>query len=158
WKDYTPYELRVVGTFVRLGWRARAGEALERFLGDRRPAAWNEWAEVVGHEAREPRFIGDMPHAWVHSDFARSALDLFAYERAADRSMVLAAGVPAGWLAGEGVAVENLRTPYGPLGYSLHANDAEVSLEIDAGPVPPGGLVFPWPYDGEPGAARVNGK
>lgn len=31
WVDYTPYELRVVGTMVRLGWRDRALEALDFF-------------------------------------------------------------------------------------------------------------------------------
>ena len=33
WEDYTPYELRIVGTFVRLGWRERAHELLAFFLG-----------------------------------------------------------------------------------------------------------------------------
>ena len=32
WKDYTPYELRTVGTFVRLGWTERAHELLDFFL------------------------------------------------------------------------------------------------------------------------------
>ena len=81
WDDYTPYELRVVGTFVRLGWRERAHELLEYFFKDQRPAGWNQWAEVVGREPRRPRFIGDMPHAWIASDYIRSVLDMFAYER-----------------------------------------------------------------------------
>ena len=89
--DYTPYELRIVGTFVRLGWRDRAQALLAFFLADRRPPAWNQWAEVVGRDPRQPRFVGDMPHAWVASDFIRAALDLFAYERDADHAIVLAA-------------------------------------------------------------------
>ena len=60
WEEYTPYELRTVGTFVRLGARDRAQEQLAFFLAGRRPAAWNQWAEVVGREARRPRFVGDM--------------------------------------------------------------------------------------------------
>ena len=71
-------------------------ELLDFFMADRRPPAWNQWAEVVGRDPREPRFIGDMPHGWVASDFIRSALDLFAYERDGDHALVLAAGVPAG--------------------------------------------------------------
>ena len=89
-----------MGTFVRLGWRQRAQELLDFFFADRRPPGWNQWAEVVGREPRQPRFVGDMPHGWVASDFIRSALDLFAYEREADNALVLAAGLPcSGWRA-----------------------------------------------------------
>jgi len=152
WTAYTPYELRLVGSFVRLGWRARAWEALAQYLDDRRPRAWNQWAEVVGRALREPRFIGDMPHAWVHSDYARSTLDLFAYERDADRALVLAAGIPAAWFTGAGFAIERLPTPYGPLAYTVTATDRELVLQIGPGAVPPGGLVFPWPFAPSPGA------
>ena len=111
WEDYTPYELRNVGTFVRLGWRERAHELLDFFMAGRRPPAWNQWPEVVGRDPRQPRFVGDMPHGWVASDFIRAALDLFAYERDGDDALVLAAGVPAAWLDGAGIAMRGLRTP-----------------------------------------------
>ena len=159
WDDYTPYELRNVATFVRLGWRARAHELLAFFLEGRRPAGWNQWAEVVGRDARLPRFVGDMPHAWVASDFIRSVLDLFAYERVADRALVLASGVPAAWLRTDGVAVEALRTPYGILSYSLRQQNSRVILELASGArVPPGGFVFVWPFDDPPRATRINGR
>lgn len=159
WKDYTPYEWRTVGTFVRLGWRARATEAIDFFLRDRRPAAWNQWAEVVGRDPREVRFIGDMPHAWVASDFLRAALDLFAYERSEDRAMVLAAGVPAEWLAGDGVAIERLRTPYGALSYSLRRDATELTLVVERTDFSaPGGLVLTWPLAGEPGRTTIDGR
>ena len=159
WDDYTPYELRNVATFVRLGWRDRAGELLEFFLAGRRPAAWNQWAEVVGRDARQARFVGDMPHAWVASDFIRSTLDLFAYERDADRALVLGAGIPAAWLRGRGIAVEGLRTPYGPLSYSLRQQGSRTLLHIASGAgVPPGGFVFIWPDAQPPRSTRVNGR
>jgi len=158
WDDYTPYELRTVGTFVRLSWRQRTQELLDFFFADRRPSGWNQWAEVVGRELRQPRFVGDMPHGWVASDFIRSALDLFAYERAADRALVLAAGLPLQWLQGEGVTIENLRTPYGSLSYTLHSQGRRLVLKIAAGlQPPPGGLVFIWPGERPPGATRLNG-
>jgi len=144
WEDYTPYELRTVGTFIRLGWRERAHELLGFFMAGRRPAAWNQWPEVVGRDSR-PRFIGDLPHGWVASDFIRSALDLFAYEREADSALVLGAGIPRDWVDGEGVSVKNLRTPYGPLSYSLKKTGARVELDVAAGlRVPPGGVVLHW--------------
>jgi hypothetical protein len=159
WDVYTPYELRTIGTFVRLGWRQRAQELLDFFFADRRPLGWNQWAEVVGRELRQSRFVGDMPHGWVASDFIRSALDLFAYEREADSALVLAAGLPQPWLEGRGVAVENLRTPYGRLSYSLQSQGRRLVLKISAGlQPPPGGLVFVWPGEQPAGSTRLNGR
>ena len=122
------------------------------FDRDRRPAGWNQWAEVVARDARAPRFLGDMPHGWVASDQIRSVLDLFAYEDEHDRSLVLAAGIPMAWLDGPGLAVQRLRTPYGQLSWTgrVVANDARKAVEIDVSALrvqPPGGIVLrgPWP-------------
>lgn len=159
WKDYTPYEWRNVAAFVRLGWRDRAWQATEFFFKDRSPQPWNQWAEVVSRTPRTPFFVGDLPHAWVGSDFVRSALDMFAYNRDVDASLVLAAGVPVRWFEGEGIAVKGLRTPQGRLDYRLQRSDRQLRLEVADGlVVPAGGLVLPWPYAGEPGTATVNGE
>ena len=79
-------------------------------------------------------------------------LDLFAYEHEADRSLVLAAGVPMAWLQGEGLAIERLRTPYGALSWRARATDSPggAAVEFDVQPLremPPGGLWLrgPWP-------------
>jgi hypothetical protein len=159
WKDYTPYEWRNVAAFVRLGWRERAWEAVRFFFKDRAPQAWNQWAEVVSRTPRKPFFVGDLPHAWVASDFVRSALDMFAYTREIDDSIVLAAGIPADWLEGEGIAIRDLRTPDGKLGYALRRAGGKLELQVGEGlEVPAGGLVLPWPYASVPGKATVNGK
>jgi len=159
WKDYTPYEWRNVAAFVRLGWRERAWEATEFFFRDRSPQPWNQWAEVVSRTPRKPFFVGDLPHAWVASDFVRSALDMFAYTRDVDQSLVIAAGVPVRWLDGQGIAVKGLRTPQGRLDYRLQRTDRQLVLELSDGLVlPAGGIVLPWPYAGTPGTARVNGE
>ncbi|GAB3318485.1 discoidin domain-containing protein [Luteimonas notoginsengisoli] len=159
WKDYTPYEWRNVSAFVRLGWRERAWHAARFFFDDRAPPAWNQWAEVVSRTPRKPFFVGDLPHAWVASDYVRSALDMFAYARDVDDSIVLAAGVPVDWFEGDGVAIHGLRTPRGELGYSLRRNGDALVLDVaDGVEVPAGGLVLPWPYAGEPGSATIDGK
>ncbi len=160
WTDYTPYEIRTIASFVRLGWRDRLQQLFAFFFDGRRPAAWNQWAEVVGHDPRQPRFVGDMPHAWIASDFMRSVYDMFAYERSADHALVLAAGISPAWLAGKGVGIAHLRTPYGELSYSLRESGEKLELRIKSGmTVPPGGLVLPWPYPGKPPAtAMLNGK
>lgn len=162
WKDYTPYEWRNVGAFVRLGWRERAWQAAQFFLADRQPQAWNQWAEVVSSTPRLPFFLGDLPHAWVASDFVRAALDLFAYERSDEGSLVLAAGVPPAWLDGDGIAVQGLHTPYGTLDYRLRRKSGQLRLDIAGGlqlQLPPAGLLLPWPYPTPaPASAQVNGE
>jgi hypothetical protein len=157
WDDYTPYELRSVGAFVRLGWRERAMRLLSFFLTDRRPPGWNQWAEVVGRDPRKPRFVGDMPHAWIASDFIRSTLDLFAYERESDQSLVLAAGTPEAWFGGDGIAVQGLQTTYGALSYRIGRDPGGCTIVIDPGiRIPPGGIVFVWPGPDPPPPVRVN--
>jgi hypothetical protein len=159
WKDYTPYELRNVGAMVRLGRREDALRALDFYFADMRPAAWNGWAEVVGRDAREPRFIGDMPHAWISSDYIRSALDLLVYERDRDRSLVLGAGIPTAWLEGEGVGVADVRTAYGPLTYRLRQDGEGYALTLDGATAPPGGFVIQWPTGETPPArVRIDGR
>ena len=160
WKDYTPYEWRNVGAFVRLGWRDRAWDAVRFFFADRAPQAWNQWGEVVSRTPRKPFFLGDLPHAWVASDFVRSALDLFAYGREDDDALVLAAGIPARWLDGSGVAIDGLRTPQGALGYTLRrtADTLELTLSADTR-LPAGGAVLPWPLDdARPGRTTIDGR
>jgi hypothetical protein len=143
WEAYTPYEWRNVGALVRLGWRDRALRLTRQLLADRRPAAWNQWAEVVWREPRNNRFIGDMPHTWVASDFIRSTLDLFAYERERDSSLVLLAGVPAEWLEGAGIELAGIRTTAGALAFSARAADNTLTVRIPAGPrLPAGGIVI----------------
>ncbi len=145
WDQYTPYELRNLGTFVRLGWRDRAHDLLEFFMNDRRPGTWNQWAEVVGREARRTRFIGDMPHGWVASDYGRSLLDMFAYERPADEALVLMAGLKKEWIDGRGFSVRGLRTPYGILNYSFKVDGNTRVLEIGEMKLPHGGIAVSWP-------------
>jgi F5/8 type C domain-containing protein/alpha-L-rhamnosidase-like protein len=150
WEAYTPYELRTVGTFLRLGRKDRALALLDGFLRDQEPPGWNQWPEVVWKNRRAPKFIGDLPHTWVGSDFLRSAADLFVYERETDSTLVIGAGIPDAWLADSGVAVRGLSTWWGRLSYTARKENGRRVVAIDAGVrVPPGGLVvFPpgsWP-------------
>jgi hypothetical protein len=156
WDFYTPYELRTVGSFVRLGRRDRAHAALDYFLADQAPRGWNQWAEVVSRTPRAPFFLGDLPHAWVGSDYVRSVLDMFAFER--EGTLVLAAGVPADWLVDEGIAVTGLRTAYGTLDYALASEDGRLRFTLAPGVSPPLGTRLSWPYAEPPGETRINGQ
>ena len=156
---YTPYELRTVGTMVRLGNRDRAHQLLEWFFKDQRPASWYQWAEVVWRDAAAPKFIGDMPHTWVGSDYIRSVLDMFAYEREADSSLVIGAGVRESWVMERpGVTVRRLSTHYGPLSFTMRNENGSVRVSMQAGTrIPPGGIVVFPPFDRPPNAMLLNG-
>jgi hypothetical protein len=160
WDAFTPYEMRNIGAFVRLGWRDRAQELLVFFMRYRRPPGWKQWAEVVGREERHPRFIGDMPHTWVGSDFVRSALDLFAYERGTDSTLVIGAGVPLHWTTeSPGVAVRGLWTSRGPLAYTMRSGMQSTTVSIEAGiTVPHGGILALPPVPGGARRATIDGR
>jgi hypothetical protein len=131
WESYTPYELRTVGTFIRLGQPERAHELLDFFFLGQRPPQWRQWAEVVWRDPKTPKFIGDMPHGWVGSDYLRSALDMFAYDRD-DGVVVIGAGIQPEWTKGEGVAVRGLRTHHGIVNFTMRGNRVHVSGDLDA--------------------------
>lgn len=159
WDGYTPYELRTVGTMLRLGWKDRAHEALAWFLGHRRPAGWRHWAEVVWRDPATPKFIGDMPHTWVGSDFLRSVLDFFAYEREADSSLVIGAGVVEPWTEPPGVAVTGLSTSYGRLTYSIRRKGEKVTVRVADGlRIPPGGIIIGSPRQQPVRQVMVDGQ
>ena len=158
WQDYTPYELRVVGTMVRLGWRDRANELLDFFFHDQRPAAWRAWAEVVYRDSTAAKFVGDLPHAWVGSDYIRSVLDMLAYERESDSALVIGAGVPAAWVtAAPGVVVKRLRTYHGLLDFSIVATGDTVHVTISSARAPRGGFVVRSPLGRPVRHVLVNG-
>ena len=92
-----PTSCATVGALVRLGQPERAHELLELFLRDRRPDGWNQWAEVVmARRAGAAASSATCRTRWVASDYIRSVLDMFAYEREADDALVLGAGLSRG--------------------------------------------------------------
>jgi len=157
WDVYTPYEWRNVGALVRLGQRERALTALAWFFAARRPGPWNQWPEVVTRDPAEVRFIGDLPHGWVASDFLRAALDLYAYDDSAHGTVVLGAGLPRDWLEGHGVTVTHLATPWGPLSYRARRVGARIEVSLSEVPAAPGGLVLDFPGVRDAAMAVVDG-
>ncbi len=65
---------------------------------DRRILPWNQWPEISWRDPLSPSFIGDMPHSWIGAEYILAVRSLFAYEREADQSLVIAAGVADHWL------------------------------------------------------------
>ncbi len=132
--NYTPYEIRIIGAFVRLGRRDAALELLRFFLSDRRPQPWNQWPEIAWQDHKAPAHVGDLPHTWIGAEYLLAVRSLFAYEREADQSLVLAAGLAPEWIEGSGVQVKQMPTLYGTLSYSLRRMDsATLRFEIGGG-------------------------
>jgi len=137
WSNYTPYEIRIIGALVRLGLRDAALELLRFFLSDRRPPPWNQWPEIAWRDTHAPAHVGDLPHTWIAAEYVLALRSLIAYEREADRSLVVAAGLAPEWLDGAGVTVDRMPTLYGNLSYSLRRIDSrtlrfEISSEVEA--------------------------
>jgi hypothetical protein len=117
WREYTPYELRLIGAFVRRGEPERAHALADWFFGHQRPNAWNHWAEVVWREPSAPRFIGDMPHTWVGSAYITAFRSMFVYE-SGPGELTLAAGPRPEWLRDGGLRV-SLPTHFGRVAFAL---------------------------------------
>lgn len=131
WKDYTPYEVRLIGSFIYLDQIERAHELIKFFFSDQKPAGWNHWAEVVRKGERTPGFIGDMPHTWVGSDFLNAARAMFVYEDESSRALVVGEGLYDDWInAPEGMSVRGLPTYYGILNYSIQKTQTGYRVEL----------------------------
>jgi hypothetical protein len=155
--NYTPYEIRIIGAFVRLGRRDAALELLRFFLSDRRPQPWNQWPEIAWRDRKAPAHVGDLPHTWIAAEYLLAVRSLIAYEREADRSLVLAAGLAPEWLEGGGVKVDGMPTLYGSLSYSLRRMDAN-TLRFEIGGGIMGKIVLRPPLTAPLRGVMVNGK
>lgn len=157
WTNYTPYEIRIIGAFVRLGRRDAALELLRFFLTDRRPQTWNQWPEIAWRDRKAPAHVGDLPHTWIAAEYLLAVRSLFAYEREADGSLVLAAGLAPEWIDGPGVQVTRMPTRYGELTYSLRRIDA-ATLRFEIGGRISAGIVLRPPLGAALRAVTVDGK
>jgi hypothetical protein len=142
---------------VRLGRRDAALELLRFFLSDRRPPAWNQWPEIAWRDRRAPAHVGDLPHTWVAAEYVLAVRSLFAYERADDRRLVLAAGLAPEWMSGPGVRLQEMPTLYGALSFSARSL-AEHTFRFDIGPGVAATLELRPPLSGRLVSVSVNGS
>ncbi|MET0152123.1 MAG: discoidin domain-containing protein [Candidatus Binatia bacterium] len=158
---YTAYEVRNAPALVLLGQKQRAVELLQWLIDDQRPPPWHQWPEVSTRDPRVPRFLGDLPHGWIASSFVRTVRRMFAYERADDGALVLAAGVPAAWVReAPGIRVRALATHAGPLDYSMCAEGEDRVRVLLGGSLrfPSAGIVVESPFAGPLRRVAVDGR
>jgi hypothetical protein len=161
WNNYSAYEIRIIGALVRLGRRREAMELMQFMLADRRIRAWNQWPEISWRDPLGPSFLGDLPHTWISAEYILAVHALFAYEREADESLVIAAGIVEDWLKdGSTVGVRNLPTYYGKISYSLRMQGADTLRLTLKGKlnVPRGGIVLTPPLPRPIRQVKVNGR
>lgn len=142
WEAYTPYELRIVGTFNYLNEPGKSYELLKFFFDGQRPSQWNQWAEVVWNDSKASKFIGDMPHTWVGSDYINAVRSLFIYEDELNSSIILGRGLKKEWIDSDyGVSVKNLPTYYGDINFSVKNKNNIYFIHVDGNiKIPAGGI------------------
>ncbi|MGB3924713.1 MAG: discoidin domain-containing protein [Bacteroidales bacterium] len=161
WVNYTPYENRLIGSFIMLDQPERAHELIEFLLDDQKPYAWNHWAEVVWKDRRYPGFIGDMPHTWCGSDFINAVRSMFVYENEYDHTLVIAAALYRDWIdAPGGMSVGNLPTYYGDISYSVRREGSAYRFNISGDLNLPAGGIRIRNFNGGamPSGVTVNGN
>ncbi len=161
WDKYTPYETRLIGSFIQLNEPQKAHRLIEYFLNHQRPRAWNRWAEVVWNDERKPGFIGDMPHTWVGSDFINAIRTMFVFENEYDSTLVVASALYQDWIdSPRGMSVENLPTYYGDISYTIQKMGNKYSIRIYGDVVLPENGMRIKNFNGSriPKRVTVNGK
>jgi len=96
---------------------------------------------------------------WVASDFIRSTLDLFPTRASPINALSIAAGLPRAWFQGDGSGIDNLRTEYGKLSFTLVGACQHVGAQGVARLAHPAGAsCFLPPWDRTPRRTLVNGR
>lgn len=153
---YTPYELRNILTYVHLNRPQDADELLRDLLSGRRPAEWQVLAEVVHSRLRHPGYLGDMPHTWIGSEYARTIFGMLMRED--DARLQLLPGAPPSWVAGGGLRVGGLPTAYGALSMSARQQDATLRVTLEPGLRDGTPVEVWWPTRQRPKNVTVDGK
>lgn len=161
WINYTPYENRLIGSFILLDQPERAHQLMDFFLNDQHPHSWNAFAEVVWKDIKTPSFIGDIPHTWVGSDFINAIRTMFVYENEYDKSLVIASALYQDWIdSPNGMSIENLPTYFGEISYSIKKENNIYNFNISGNVKLPENGIKIKNFNGSkiPESVIVNGK
>ena len=159
--SYTPYEVRNILALTTLGYRKEAFHLHEILFEGRRPANWNQFAEVVLSDSRRGAYIGDMPHTWVGSGYVNSVRGLILMEEDKSKTLNLLFGTPREWLVDDGISLSDFPTHFGNLMMRAKWDDSDQRLNLDVD-MPQGTarkIYVRWPIhkDGKPEQVTVEG-
>jgi hypothetical protein len=125
-------------------------------LRDRRPLAWQQWAEVVQSRPRHAVYLGDMPHTWIGAEYVRLLFGMLMRE--ADDHLALLPGAPPSWLAGEGTTVSELPTASGPLTMTARQDGSRLRVLLGPGLLDEIDVYVAWPSRQRPDKVWVDGQ
>jgi hypothetical protein len=158
---YTPYEMRNILALATLGYRKEAFDLHEILFGGRRPANWNQFAEVVHSDSRKGAYIGDMPHTWVGSDYINTVRGLIVMEEDSSKTLNLLFGTPREWLVNDGIALSDFPTHFGKLMMQARWDDSDqrLNLHVDMPHGTARKIYIRWPIhkDERPAQVTVEG-
>jgi hypothetical protein len=153
---YTPYEMRNVLSFAHLDEPQQADELLMNLMRHRRPPEWQVLAEVVYSDLRHAIYLGDMPHTWIGSEYARSIFGMLMRE--GDERMQLLPGTPESWLQGPGLSVRELPVAYGKLSMAARQDGNSLRVTLGPGLDKDTALELNWPNRKRPARVTIDGR
>jgi hypothetical protein len=113
-------------------------------------------AEVVYSDARHAIYLGDMPHTWIGSEYARAIFGMLMHE--GDQALSLLPGTPPAWVAGDGLRVDGLPTAYGTLAMTARQQGRTLRVTLGPGLRKDTALTVRWPNRTKPSQVTVDGK
>ena len=142
--------------YARLGRGDYAREILAMRLEHRIPPGWHTWPEAVTADPRQRGDTGAMPDTRAAAAYLLAARAMIADERG-DR-LDLLRGPPMEWLQyGDGLSVEHLPTPFGPLDLRAFWTEDRFTVEIGGQARPPAGFRVHWPMTDLPDRVTLDG-
>jgi hypothetical protein len=125
-------------------------------LRDRRPLAWQEFAEVVHSRLRHPGYFGDMPHSWIGVEYVRAVIGMLMHE--ADDHLALLPGTPPTWVVGDGAGVSDLPTEFGHLTFNARQEGPQLHVVLGPGLREDIAVQVSWPSRQRPLQVIVDGQ
>ena len=142
--------------YARLGRGDYAREILYMRLEHRYPPGWHTWPAAIAPDSRRRTETGPMPDPRAAAAWLLACRTLIADERGP--RLDLLQGPPMEWLQyGDGLTVEHLPTPFGPLDLHAYWNEDQFTVEIGGQARPPAGYRVRWPLTGLPDRVTLNG-
>jgi hypothetical protein len=153
---YTPYEMRNVLSYVHLDEPQQADELLMNLMRHRRPPEWQVLAEVVYSDLRHAIYLGDMPHTWIGSEYARAIFGMLM--RDGDARLHLLPGAPVSWLQGAGLSVKELPVANGKLSMTARQDGDSLRVTLGPGLEKETALELHWPNRKRPAHVTIDGR
>jgi hypothetical protein len=142
--------------YARLGRGDYAREILYMRLERRHPPGWHTWPASVAADPLRRTETGPMPDPLAAAAWILACRTMIADERGT--RLDLLQGPPMEWLQyGDGLRVERMPTPFGPLDLHAYWTEDRFTVEIGGQARPPSGFRVRWPMTDLPDRVTLNG-